>query len=50
MKGYIETPKLSDKMHCVVFVLDAETVALMDADLIKKMKRIRKEANDRGRL
>jgi len=36
-----------DKMHCVVFVVDASKISFMDEEITKKMAKIREEATDR---
>jgi len=48
MEGYNPHPEDDDRIHCVAFVVNAVTVSLMDDDIIKKIKDIRKEANGRN--
>ena len=46
--GYNELPTEEDRIHCLAFVLNANTVSLMDGDLVKKIKAIRSEAKGRS--
>ncbi|XP_036427314.1 interferon-induced protein 44-like [Colossoma macropomum] len=45
---YISDPTLNDKIHCLVSVLAADRVTLMDNKVIQKMKTIRAEASKLG--
>ncbi|XP_037682756.1 interferon-induced protein 44 isoform X2 [Choloepus didactylus] len=40
---YIDFPLLKDRIHCVVFVLDANSVSNLSLEMVAKIKRIRKE-------
>ncbi|KAL7866151.1 hypothetical protein SRHO_G00113980 [Serrasalmus rhombeus] len=42
---YISDPTLNDQIHCLVSVIAADKVALMDDKVIQKMKTIRAEAS-----
>ncbi|KAL7866150.1 hypothetical protein SRHO_G00113970 [Serrasalmus rhombeus] len=42
---YIRHPTLKDQIHCLVSVIAADKVALMDGKVIRKMKDIRAEAS-----
>jgi len=44
-KGYREIPTESDRIHCVVFVINAEQVSAMEDGIVEKIKEIRKEAD-----
>lgn len=41
--GYIKSPSLKDKIHCVVFVLDACKVGILSEELEKQLRTIRAE-------
>ncbi|KAL6485200.1 hypothetical protein MHYP_G00072450 [Metynnis hypsauchen] len=45
---YINNPTLNDKIHCLVSVMAADRVTLIDNEVIQKMKTIREEASDLG--
>ncbi|KAK2817768.1 hypothetical protein Q7C36_021701 [Tachysurus vachellii] len=41
---YIHEPSLNDKVHCLVSVVDANKISLMEDEMIQKMKAVRKSA------
>ncbi|XP_058237233.1 interferon-induced protein 44-like, partial [Hemibagrus wyckioides] len=41
---YIHNPSLSDKVHCLVSVVPANSISRMNEDVIQKMKTVRQEA------
>ncbi|XP_043094890.1 interferon-induced protein 44-like [Puntigrus tetrazona] len=45
---YNRNPALKDRIHCLVGVLPASTVSLMDGEVIKQMKAVREKARDLG--
>ncbi|XP_017558480.1 interferon-induced protein 44-like [Pygocentrus nattereri] len=45
---YISDPTLNDQIHCLVSVIAADKVAIMDNKVIQKMKTIRAEASKLG--
>uniref|UniRef100_A0A3B1JTE1 Interferon-induced protein 44-like n=2 Tax=Astyanax mexicanus TaxID=7994 RepID=A0A3B1JTE1_ASTMX len=45
---YINEPTLNDQIHCLVSVIPADKIAMIDDDVIEKMKKIRKAASDIG--
>ena len=45
--GYNEHPTTSDKIHCMVLVMNATTVSTMDEEVQNKIKDIRNEADAR---
>ncbi|XP_036430919.1 interferon-induced protein 44-like [Colossoma macropomum] len=47
-KYYIRDPTLNDKIHCLVSVIAADRVTLMDDKVIQKIKTIRAEASKLG--
>ncbi|XP_039591686.1 interferon-induced protein 44-like isoform X1 [Polypterus senegalus] len=47
-KRYREDPSLADKVHCVVFVVEADKINLLDQNLLKKFKLIRAKVNNMG--
>ncbi|KAL7881330.1 hypothetical protein AOLI_G00081780 [Acnodon oligacanthus] len=47
-KYYISHPTLNDKIHCLVSVIAADKISLMDNNVIQKMKAIRAEASKLG--
>ncbi|XP_067471777.1 interferon-induced protein 44-like isoform X2 [Thunnus thynnus] len=47
-KGYNPCPTLDDKVHILVFVVDAGKVSLMDDKVVKKMRDVRRAACDLG--
>ncbi|XP_072314220.1 interferon-induced protein 44-like [Eucyclogobius newberryi] len=46
--GYRKHVTLKDKIHCVVYVLDAGRVSLMGQKMLDKLRTIRKKANHMG--
>uniref|UniRef100_A0A8B9GRP7 G domain-containing protein n=1 Tax=Astyanax mexicanus TaxID=7994 RepID=A0A8B9GRP7_ASTMX len=42
---YLEHPSLSDRMHCLVYVIAADKISLIDKDTIQKMQKVRGTAN-----
>ncbi|XP_036430264.1 interferon-induced protein 44-like [Colossoma macropomum] len=46
--NYISDPTLNDKIHCLVSVIAADKVTLMEDDVIQKMKTIRAGASKLG--
>ncbi|KAF4074910.1 hypothetical protein AMELA_G00228690, partial [Ameiurus melas] len=46
--GYINTPTLNDKVHCLVSVMSAQTLPVMYDSVIKSIKDVREKASDRG--
>ncbi|CAB1342294.1 unnamed protein product, partial [Coregonus sp. 'balchen'] len=46
--GYKKSPSSSDRAHCLVSPIPADTFTLMDDDVIKKMRAIRLVASDMG--
>jgi len=46
--GFVPSPQLSDKIHCVVFVLDGSTADVMPEKVIEKMKTLQNRMNQRG--
>uniref|UniRef100_A0A3B1J9Z8 G domain-containing protein n=1 Tax=Astyanax mexicanus TaxID=7994 RepID=A0A3B1J9Z8_ASTMX len=45
---YNHNPTMKDKIHCLVFVLPADKISMVDDDILKKMKTVRKRARDAG--
>jgi len=45
--GYIETPTLSDRMHCVVFVISAKEARVMNSKIKDKLRNLKIEAEKR---
>nr|XP_039268467.1 interferon-induced protein 44-like isoform X1 [Styela clava]XP_039268468.1 interferon-induced protein 44-like isoform X1 [Styela clava] len=48
MHGYIKLPKLSDKIHCCVIVLDANSISNMGEGLLHKISDMRGKITSRG--
>ncbi|XP_036430226.1 interferon-induced protein 44-like [Colossoma macropomum] len=46
--NYISDPTLNNKIHCLVSVIAADKVSIMDNEVIQKMKDIRAEASKLG--
>ncbi|XP_050406201.1 interferon-induced protein 44-like isoform X2 [Patella vulgata] len=46
--GYIKTPTVNDKIHCVAFVIDSTSVDVMNESILSKFKLVQKLANERG--
>ncbi|KAK6183189.1 hypothetical protein SNE40_010716 [Patella caerulea] len=46
--GYIKTPTVNDKIHCVAFVIDSTSVDVMNESIFSKFKLVQKLANQRG--
>uniref|UniRef100_A0A8C4SXF0 G domain-containing protein n=1 Tax=Erpetoichthys calabaricus TaxID=27687 RepID=A0A8C4SXF0_ERPCA len=47
-RRYREDPSPADKVHCVVYVVEADKITFMDQNLLKKFKTIRSEVNKMG--
>ncbi|XP_051767684.1 interferon-induced protein 44-like [Ctenopharyngodon idella] len=45
---YKKNPILKDRIHCLVAVLPADTVSLIDEEMIRQMKEVREKARDLG--
>uniref|UniRef100_A0A3B1JI41 G domain-containing protein n=1 Tax=Astyanax mexicanus TaxID=7994 RepID=A0A3B1JI41_ASTMX len=45
---YWENPSLSDRMHCLLFVIPADRISIMDSVIIQKMKTIKNAATAMG--
>ncbi|XP_047442387.1 interferon-induced protein 44-like isoform X1 [Mugil cephalus] len=46
--GYIKSPELKDKIHCVAYVLDSCKVSIMPEKLEEKLNAIRRKINSMG--
>ncbi|XP_033754629.1 interferon-induced protein 44-like isoform X2 [Pecten maximus] len=46
--GFVKNPTLSERMHCVVFVIDASTVDVMPKKVMESIKAIQTRINQRG--
>lgn len=46
---YNKNPTLKDRIHCLVAVLPANTVSMIDDNIIRQMADVRKEARDLGK-
>lgn len=46
--NYITTPKLKDRIHCVVFVLDINSIDNLSSMMVENFKQIKKEAISLG--
>ncbi|KAG3283440.1 interferon induced protein 44 [Ictidomys tridecemlineatus] len=42
-RNYIHSPSLQDRIHCVAFVFDANSVEQLSGEMVAKIKRIRRE-------
>ncbi|MBN3289790.1 IF44L protein, partial [Polypterus senegalus] len=49
-RRYRVEPSLADKVHCVVYVVEANKISLLGQNLLKKVKSIRAEVNKMGIL
>uniref|UniRef100_A0AAY3ZVD0 G domain-containing protein n=1 Tax=Denticeps clupeoides TaxID=299321 RepID=A0AAY3ZVD0_9TELE len=47
-QGYKPNPSNSDKTHCLVSIIPASKISLMDNKIIEKMRKIREKASDMG--
>uniref|UniRef100_A0A8C4SZ14 G domain-containing protein n=1 Tax=Erpetoichthys calabaricus TaxID=27687 RepID=A0A8C4SZ14_ERPCA len=47
-KRYREEPGLADKVHCVVFVVEANKISLLNQNLLNKFESIRTEVSNMG--
>ncbi|KAF5893559.1 interferon-induced protein 44-like, partial [Clarias magur] len=45
---YNQNPSLSDQMHCLVYVVPADKVSVMEVDFLKKLESVRKTASSMG--
>ncbi|XP_076095598.1 interferon-induced protein 44-like [Mytilus galloprovincialis] len=46
--GFVTIPHLSDKIHCVVFVIDGSTIDVMPEKVIERMKALQSRMNQKG--
>lgn len=46
---YKKNPILNDRIHCLVAVLPANNVSLIDEDTIEQMRVVREKARDLGK-
>ncbi|CAN9500340.1 unnamed protein product [Ophioblennius macclurei] len=46
--GYCSSPELKDKIHCVVYVIDASKISIMSTNLEEKLDAIRRKVNLMG--
>ncbi|XP_014049565.2 interferon-induced protein 44 isoform X1 [Salmo salar] len=47
-RGYNDNPSSSDRAHCLVSLMPADKISLIDDDVVKKMRTIRLVARDLG--
>uniref|UniRef100_A0A8C4SZC6 Interferon-induced protein 44-like n=2 Tax=Erpetoichthys calabaricus TaxID=27687 RepID=A0A8C4SZC6_ERPCA len=45
---YRKDPSLADKVHCIVFVVEADKISFVDQNLLEKFKTIKSEVNRMG--
>ena len=48
--GYKDQPTENDRIHCVVFVISATTLGVMDEKVKGKLREIRAEADGRCKI
>ncbi|XP_061167739.1 interferon-induced protein 44-like [Saccostrea echinata] len=48
VQGFVRNPKLEDKIHCVVFVLDASTIDVISEAVLRQIKEIQSVIVERG--
>ncbi|KAG9276836.1 interferon-induced protein 44-like isoform X1, partial [Astyanax mexicanus] len=41
---YRKNPSMSDRIHCLVYVIPADKISMIDEDTVQKMQRVREEA------
>ncbi|XP_033754641.1 interferon-induced protein 44-like [Pecten maximus] len=46
--GFVKIPSLSDRMHCVVYVMDASTVDVIPEKVMERIKSMQTRINQRG--
>lgn len=46
--GFLTSPHLSEKIHCVVFVIDGSTVDVMPEKVIERIKTLQSRMNQKG--
>ncbi|XP_033754654.1 interferon-induced protein 44-like [Pecten maximus] len=47
-KGFVKNPTLSDRIHCVAFVVDASTVDIMSEKVLRRIKVMQARMNQEG--
>ncbi|XP_069123067.1 interferon-induced protein 44-like isoform X2 [Argopecten irradians] len=47
-RGYVKYPKLSDKIHCVAFVVDGSTVDIVPEKVLEMIKNMQMRMNEKG--
>lgn len=45
---YRANPELKDRIHCLVAVLPADTISMMDEQAFEQMRAVREKARDLG--
>ncbi|XP_037399010.1 interferon-induced protein 44-like isoform X2 [Pygocentrus nattereri] len=45
-RNYVSNPSPDDKVHCLVTIVSANSLSLMDQSIINKMKTVKEQAND----
>ncbi|KAL6488190.1 hypothetical protein MHYP_G00019310 [Metynnis hypsauchen] len=45
---YLKNPSVSDKIHCLVNIIPADTISMIKEDFIQNMKKVREEASSMG--
>jgi len=47
-EGWIQSPTLADKIHCVVFVVDGSTIDVMSEKVLARINRLQEIMNEKG--
>ncbi|CAC5404512.1 Interferon-induced protein 44-like [Mytilus coruscus] len=48
LHGFITSPQLSDKIHCVAFVMDSSTVDVLPEKVLERIKSLQTRLNQKG--
>jgi len=48
--GFIGSPQLTDKIHCVAFVIDCSTVDVIPEKVLERIKSLQTRLNQKGML
>lgn len=46
--GFITSPSLRDRIHCVAYVLDSSSINILSSKMVEKLKRVQKEVLNCG--
>ena len=48
VQGFVERPRLKDKIHCAAFVVDASSIEVMSDKVTQRLKELQTRMNQKG--